>query len=180
MSLHGPCRWRPLDRARLARLPPWLIPWLADPGSLTERLQQHFHGRLEVWPLGQRRIALGRDEGRLLDLPRGRRVRLREVLLCVDGLPRVYARSLLPDASLRGRMYPLARLGRRPLGAWLFAQPDLRRDHMDLARVPLPAGLPPECASAGPGHAWARRSRFRVAGAPLLVTEAFLAALETT
>jgi len=177
MSQQGPGRWRPLDRRHLARLPPWLAPWLGDPGSLTARLQQRYGGRLEVRPLSQRRVALTRDEGRLLDLPRGRRVRLREVLLCVDGRPRVYAHSLLPDASLRGRMYPLARLGQRPLGAWLFSQPDLLRDHMDHARVPLPAILGSECASAGPGHAWARRSRFRVAGLPILVTEAFLAAL---
>jgi len=180
MSLHGLRHWRPLDRSRLSRLPPWLAPWLADPGSLTARLQRHFQGRLEVHPLPPRRAPLSHGEGRLLGLARGRRVRLREVLLCVDGVPRVYARSLLPDTSLRGRMYPLARLGRRPLGGWLFAQPDLLRDHMDLARVPLPAGLGPDCATAGQGHAWARRSRFRLAGAPLLVTEAFLAALQAT
>ncbi len=177
MSQQGLGQWRPLDRRRLARLPAWLAPWLGDAGSLTARLQQRFGGRLEVRPLTQRRVPLSLDEGRLLDLRRGRQVRLREVLLCVDGLPRVYARSLLPDESLRGRMYPLARLGQRPLGAWLFSQPDLLRDHMGLARVPLPVVLGPECASAGPGHAWARRSRFRVAGRPILVTEAFLAAL---
>jgi len=180
MNRHGLCHWRPLDRARLSRLPRWLAPWLSDPGSLTARLQQRFHGRLEVRLLAPRRVPLGRSEGRLLGLPRGRRVRLREVLLCVDGIPRVYARSLLPDGSLRGRMYPLARLGGRPLGGWLFAQPDLLRDHMDISPVPLPVGLAPDCATAGPGRAWARRSRFRVAGAPLLVTEAFLAALEST
>jgi chorismate lyase len=178
MNQHAAGRWRPLDRSRLGRLPDWLQPWLADEGSLTTRLQQRYSGRLLVQPLPAARRMLRQDEARLLKLRTGRRVRVREVLLCVDGRARVYARSLLPDRCLRGRTWPLTRLGTRPLGGWLFAQRDLLRDHIELARVPLPATLAQDAATAGAGHAWARRSRFRVGGATLLVTEAFLADLE--
>ena len=68
-----------------------------------------------------------------------------------------------PLGTLTGRNQQLRRLGTRPLGAFLFRDPGLRRDEVRVVRD-------------ASGH-WGRRSRFLLRGRPLLVAEYFLPAL---
>jgi chorismate lyase len=101
------------------------------------------------------------------------------MLLC-DGVPVVFAHSVLPQAGLRGGWNGITRLGSRSLGEALFS------DHR-IARQPLAYR---QCASAilctarssssrrlAGGSLWARRSVFCLSRHPLLVTEVFLPAI---
>ncbi|MFZ5757967.1 MAG: chorismate--pyruvate lyase family protein [Pseudomonadota bacterium] len=139
------------------------LDWIRDPGSLTARLVARSQGqfRVRITRLARARPRL--DECRALGLRTGEWALIREVVLEGCGRPWVVARSVIPVGTLTGPNRRLARLGTRPLGAFLFRDPGLRRDQVQVVRTP-------------DGH-WGRRSRFLLRGRPLLVAEYFLPAL---
>jgi len=150
--------------------------WLRDSGSLTARLKARcadFNVRL----LCQQRMRVGCDEAHLLQL-RPRELAIgREVLLRCGAAPVVFAHSVLRPEHLDGPWRSIAALGTSPLGAALFADPRIERHPLRYRW--LHAGHPLYCkAAAAVGVVlppiWARRSKFVLRGAPLLVTEAFL------
>ncbi|NMG28683.1 chorismate--pyruvate lyase family protein [Aromatoleum evansii] len=167
-----------LKRPPRATVSRTLRPWLTDPDSLTARIRARC-STFAVRVLRQRLALPHRDEATLLGLRRGELAWLREVLLVADGVPVVFARSLLPRPNVRGAWNLFHGMGARPLGAALFADPAIsrraltcacldRRDaryHLAAAAV-TPMAMPP--------RAWARRSLFRLHGRALLVSEAFL------
>lgn len=139
--------------------------WLQVEGSFTRALQrqcrQSFH--VEVQFQGFRFPTL--EEARRLNRPRNRLAWIREVRLCGDGEPWVLARTVIPLDCLRGRNRVLLQLGSRPLGAWLFSNPDWQRG-------PLETGL---CQGNTPGQPrLARRSLFHNQRHALLVGEYLL------
>ena len=119
------------------------------------------------------------DEVRALGMRRNRNAIIRQVQLLCNGTPWIYARTVIPVSSLRGRLKRLARLGTRPLGGVLFADPGMRRGAVELSRI-LPgdalyrAALGASSRSVQP--IWGRRSVFTLAKRPLLVSEVFLPA----
>lgn len=144
--------------------------WLLDQGSLTRRLQALGHFRVE--PRSQQISVPGAAEARLLGLPARRRALIREVVLHVDDLPVVYARSVLPLASLKGANRVLGHMARRSLGAELFRRPAAQRVALWVAEWPasqLPLTVTAPC--------WGRQSLFLKRGHPLLVAEVFLPTL---
>jgi chorismate--pyruvate lyase len=116
----------------------------------------------------------------LLGLPENRLAMIREVDLLCHGVPVVFARTIIPFASLRGRSRSLTGLGSRPLGAMLFRDPTTRRETVQYARIRPDQGL---YASATQHPALsaetlqARRTLFSYKGRALLVNEIFLPAL---
>ena len=151
--------------------------WLCDPGSLTARIRarcQHF--RVEV--ISQKLARPHRDEAELLGLRASEHAWLREVVLFADGVPVVYARSVLPRHNLRGGWRLFAGIGNRPLGAALFADPRIVRAplrvHRFDARDARHGRAGKACGSTIDGPLWARRSVFRLRGRALLVCEVFL------
>ncbi|WP_158675375.1 chorismate--pyruvate lyase family protein [Thiohalobacter thiocyanaticus] len=169
--------WHPGRRWRRVQLDPRLRGWLLDTSSLTRRLQQccagHFRVRLD-WQ-GWARPAL--DECQALGLRRRQRALVREVHLLCNDIPWVFARTVIPRASLRGRERRLAHLGERPLGAVLFADPRMQRGEVEVARIDPGTALHAHAlgeqgAEAGP--VWGRRSVFWLGRKPLLVSEIFL------
>lgn len=153
--------------------------WLEDHGSLTRRLQA-ICPNLRVRRLCQHIAPPLRDEYRPLGMRRGQRALIRDVLLICGDTPLVYAHSVIPLAGLDGPWVALSRLGNRPLGAALFANPKVRRFPLEYrqldARHPLYRPAVAHLAEA-PSHLWMRRSQFALTGHPLLVTEVFLPAL---
>jgi chorismate--pyruvate lyase len=95
---------------------------------------------------------------------------VREVLLMSNDSPLVYARSILPLDTLRGRYRRLRRLGRTPLGKVLFSDPSMTRGDMQFAQFRLGR----EKGAGGQLPIWGRRSIFYLVGKPLLVSEIFL------
>lgn len=161
--------------------------WLGDRGSLTRRLREASR-QLAVRRLRQARGQPCPDECPVLlegpdpgTRPRPAAWIVREVVLVSDGMPAVYAHSVIDAAALRGPWRWLAGLGHRPLGEALFRDPRIRRGAMTYRRLRAPdprhraavaclraAGLP------APTRLWARRSVFSAGGRRLLVTEVFL------
>ncbi|MFN2300393.1 MAG: chorismate lyase [Gammaproteobacteria bacterium] len=154
-------RWYALDDAQHARIPAALQSWLAETGSLTQRLKRHCAGAFDLVVLSEADAPLPVDDAATLGLEPGVPVRVREVHMRCDGVPRIHARSLLPHATLAGAGRDLASLGERPLGDALFAHPDMLRGPIEVTDTP----------------GWGRRSVFSLSGQPVLVTEWFLPAL---
>ncbi len=67
----------------------------------------------------------------------------------------------MPESTLNGPEAMLQQLGTRPLGRYLFSSSTLTRDFIEPGRVDA---------------LWGRRSRLRLSGKPLLLTELFLPA----
>jgi chorismate--pyruvate lyase len=166
-------RWRRLPRPGLPR---HLATWLGDKGSLTARLLARCQ-HLDLRVLRQGNSAAFADERHLLDLAAGRPAWRRDVVLIADGSPVVFAHSVLAPAQLRGPWRMAAGIGKRPLGAALFADPLIVRETLQVCRVdathPLHRAATRALGQPLPAL-WARRSRFLRQGAPLLVTEVFL------
>lgn len=108
---------------------------------------------------------------------------IREVELYCGDEPWVFARTLIPASSLTGGARRLARLGDRPLGAVLFADPTTQRRLVQMAKL-LPRhplfGAATDHLSERPTELWGRRTIFRYAGKPILVNEIFLPAVLNT
>lgn len=159
--------WTPARRLKNGTLPSGLAPWLLDGSSLTRRLREACGGALTVRILRQGWYVPMLCERRVLALPQRRVALLREVLLVCEGTPWVFARTVIPRNTLRGRYRRLADLGNRPLGEVLFADPGVRRGELEVARVDgVPLGVR--------GTVWGRRSLFHAGGRPLLVSEFFV------
>ncbi|GGC10005.1 chorismate pyruvate-lyase [Marinobacterium zhoushanense] len=158
--------WRTL--AHPIQAPRHLRRWLTDEGSLTRLLKRASRGRFSVQVLRQEYGRPGAGETVALGLSARQSVLIREVLLCGAGEPWVYARTVIPATTLRGRHRTLKLIGSRPLGSLLFNDPAMRRDPLQIARVDNARGE----------SLWARRSIFHLDDKPLLVCEVFLPALK--
>ncbi|MFN2308276.1 MAG: chorismate lyase [Gammaproteobacteria bacterium] len=170
-------RWRQPKQLPRACPEPAPRDWLLDTGSLTRRLQARCTGRFQVRVVAQGWGRPRLDECRALGLRRPLYALIREVQLLCAGRPWVFARTIIPIGTLRGRERRLAQLGARPLGALLFADPHMRRGPLEVACVC--AGQPlyhtaVQGLAAPPARIWGRRSVFRLGGKPLLVSEFFL------
>ncbi|QID16749.1 chorismate lyase [Nitrogeniibacter mangrovi] len=168
-----------LSRPPRATVAARLRPWLVDPHSLTARIRARC-GDFHVAVVRQALVRPHADEAAALGLAARERAWLREVWLLADGVPVVYARSVLARRHLRGPWRLFQGIGARPLGAALFSDPRIERQPLHCARldgrdaryhrlVTLLNGrvaLPPAL--------WARRSAFRLRGRSLLVSEIFL------
>lgn len=159
------------------RIPDGLLSWMLDSGSLTDRLKSACSGQFRVQVLNERWKRPRWDENRTLGVRASTIAWVRQVQLLCNGIPWVFARTVIPVTTLTGAQRRLACLGSRPLGAFLFADPGMLRDPMELAPLRPGHAMFSE-AVAGldqkPGEIWGRRSVFRLRGKPLLVTEVFL------
>ncbi len=147
--------------------------WLQDTGSLTARLIAQSHGQFRVEVLFQGFSKIRLDERNALGLTRHQATLVREVVLYGKDQPWIFARSLLPLSSLTGRLRQLRKTSRKPLGAFLFKQPHLRRSPIEVAKINLKHGYIPAHLHNNK-KIWGRRSVFYVEQKPLLVSEVFL------
>ena len=164
-------RW--LKKPMLAKA---LQHWLIDNGSLTARLQQRY-SHFVVKPAAVKYAKPMIDEAALLRLPAHKTALIREVLLMGNNQPVVFAHSVLPRASLRGAWRGLGKLGNKPLGATLFANPKVRRTPLSYKKLSPHHALYQHATThltIKPAHLWARRSTFSLNCAKILVTEIFM------
>ena len=169
--------WKPGRCFLRSSIPQDLSGWLLDTASLTLRLQRLCPGKFQVRVLSQAWGVPRIDEARVLEMKPGRLAIIRQVQLLCDGQPRVYARTVIPVTSLRGKLQRLAHLGTRPLGGMLFADPGMQRGVVELARISRGQSLYQAATRhlrQRPAAIWGRRSVFRLSGRPLLVSEVFL------
>lgn len=149
--------------------------WLQESGSLTRRLQLASASfAVKRMPSSRRPLP---EEALLLKLRPKQVALVREVLLCCDAIPTVFAHSVLPFESLRGRWQGLGQLGNKPLGAALFSDPRVKRTQLEFNKLAPHHPLYKVAEShlePMTGELWARRSVFFLDGASILVTEVFL------
>lgn len=138
-------------------------PWLCERGSLTQQLRIACQGEFEVELLKLYWDLPSRSEALRLGIPFRQRTLIREVHLCGYGEPWVFARSIIPAATLQGDDRRLLLLGNRSLGSLLFSDPSIRRGQIEVTRL-----------SHQQQTCWARRSVFRLQQGPILVMETFL------
>jgi chorismate--pyruvate lyase len=151
--------------------------WLSDQGSLTRRLVNRCGRDFRVRVLSQQWVKPRIEEAQLLGISPRQQVLLRQVQLVCAGQVLVYARSIIPLNTLRGKHRRLKYLGDKPLGGYLFANPRLERTQQQLATI-LPRDPLFDIALSDSERdcdcIWGRRSLFRIDGKPLLVSEFFL------
>ena len=97
---------------------------------------------------------------------------VRQVVLCCNDQPLVYARTVIPVTTIQGAQRRYANMGGRPLGAMLFADRTMQRESVEVAMLPVTHDANQYTDSND--AIWGRRSVFRVSGKPLLVSEYFL------
>jgi chorismate--pyruvate lyase len=155
--------------------------WLLDDGSLTRRLRKICNGDFRVKLIHQGRARPMANEAQRLGIGFQQQVFSREVLLYCGPRAMVYARTVIPANTLKGRLNRLAYLGEKPLGEILFTDPHIRRGELEIARL-RPDELLFEKACRTEPYAqplavtgiWARRSVFLYHDKRLLVSEIFL------
>ena len=149
-------------------------------GSLFQELKRHCPGAMHIDILGLHCTHPTREESAALGLDSGRRAWIREILLCCGEKNWVYARTVIPLASLVGSNRVLYTLRRRSLGDILFRAARARRKWLQYQSVST-TGLPSAAmlpAGEQNRRLWARRSLFELREKPLLLTEYFLSSLE--
>lgn len=170
-------RWTRLTTRRLPGASAAVHAWLGDRGSLTRSVIASCRGRFRVELIGQRHAAALPGEAALLDAGPAQATLVREVRLYCNADAWVFARTLIPLCSLRGRVYALTRLGQRPLGEVLFSDPTTRRLRVEVACITRRHRLFARATAhlAQRPHAlWGRRTLFEYAGERILVNELFL------
>lgn len=152
--------------------------WLADKGSLTQRLSSRCPN-FSVRVLQQGRAAPLLDEAALFNLRQpAELVQERDVLLLCGKQPAVFAHTIFTRESLRRVWQPVGRLGNRSLGTLLFSNPRVQRGRMQYSKLdrrhPLYRRIMRQTTGSLPASLWARRSLFLLDNQPMLVTEVFL------
>lgn len=148
--------------------------WLFDTGSLTARLLKHCPDQFSVQLVSLKRSTPTPDEASALSLnPRSQAI-IREVLLCCDNRPVIYARTIIPLSSLRGALRGLAMLGNQPLGVVLFADKSMKRRSVEVASISPGHKYYSWTGYKGKEKIFGRRSVFVLKGQELLVSEFFL------
>ena len=174
--------WNRVDSGELHQAPRKWQSWLSDTGSLTQKIERAIGQKLEVLVLRDCRQGLNSDESRYFHF-KTKRCRIREVLLCANGVPLVMAHSIIPTSSSSGSNHEILRLGKKPLGAVLFAKTRMhsnKKPLREIARLDKQSALWKKCFQRYPelpSVSWARRTLYQLKGRPLLVSEVFLPAL---
>lgn len=168
-------QWSVCRPVNYRHIPPAARSWLFEAGSITRRLRGTYGDAVNVTVLRQRWDKPFPTEIRLLGLARQRRCLVREVLLRSGGEPLVLARTVIPAATLRGAHRNLSRLGSRPLGEVIFADPRLQRLEMHVARVEAGDWSPRLHERVTINEPlWGRRTVYAIRHRQLLVSEFFL------
>jgi|UniRef100_UPI0040475241 chorismate lyase len=171
--------WNRVDSGGIHQAPREWQSWLSDSGSLTQKIEGVIGQKLEVQVLRDCPQSLNSDESRYFHF-RIRRCRVREVLLCANGIPLVMAHSVIPTLSSSGSNHSILRLGTKPLGAVLFSnirKQSKAKPRREIIRLNKRSELWKKSQrhySEISSPLWARRTLYQLKGHPILVNEIFL------
>lgn len=153
---------------RLSPTPSSLLPapwrsWLLNTGSLTQNLKDLAPNRFSVTVLHTGFARASVSEAQAMGIACKEQVYIREVALCIDDNPCVFARSIIPRSTLTGAERQLLFLRNKPLGEFLFSHKNMSRGKIEVKQ-----------GQVNGQTSWARRSIFNLGKKPLLVSEFFL------
>ncbi len=147
---------------------PYLKNWLLDTGSLTERVQSLCH-QFSLELLGQGECEIHNNEASCLGFSSNENItdhQVREIVLCGNQAPWVFARSVIPNGLVEEE---LANLGTQPLGKRLFNDERFKRSAFELCQVSANT-----FGYANNQQLWGRRSVFTFNDYRMIVAEVFL------
>ncbi|WP_299495897.1 chorismate lyase [uncultured Shewanella sp.] len=154
-----------------ATLDPYLNTWLIAPDSLTQKLKQQCQ-HFEVKVLGE-----GMHTSCIGELPHQQKVWVREVLLCLNGEPWVFARTLIPKQLMSIKQADFLKLGSKPLGELLFTSNQFVPGQIEIAKFSISSRLAELAKSLQQDvnePLWGRRRYFHFQSEQLIVSEVFL------
>ena len=170
-------KWRSAKIFNTHQLPSQVADYLLDSASLTARLTAASKGDFRVQLLQQGMVKPRMEEARLLNLDRQQWAWVREVILYCHGQPWVYARSVVPLSSLKGRLGFLRQLRHSALGTLLFKDPQLSRSDFEICSMETKDFIINGFIMDA-GTVYGRRSVFHLYRKPILVAEHFLPACQ--
>ena len=151
--------------------------WLTDKGSLTYRIQSRC-SNFSLRRVSQGLAKIAADETRTLHLAQHQHAIARDIFLCCDDTPVIFAHTVLARESLRSTWQSLTTLGNRPLGTRLFSDPRIERFPLYFRKLNRYHSLYRSACKALtaplPKYLWARRSIFCLHHTSIMVTEVFL------
>jgi len=109
--------------------------WLFHRESMTERLRSCCQNAFRVDVLSHKFTCPTEEEAAYLNLNTTSTVIAREVMLCCDNEPWMYAKTIIPESTVSNVGDDLLHLGSRPIGEVLFSDPNLSRSHFEFAKV---------------------------------------------
>jgi len=152
-----------------------VLKWLAEKGSMTEKLKKAANGNLKVELLLSKELIATRSELSRLELPPMTKAYVREVLMSVDSDNWMFGRTIMPLETVNGNYgIKLKELGTQPLGSVLFDEDSTERVSIEIARITKDHALYPDDFLQNESTLWSRRSIFMFHNKPLLVQEVFL------
>ena len=166
--------WVDLSSVSRSAIPIHWYEWLADRGSLTERLIDASDGQLLVKVISQMDRLPSYSEASVLNVSQSLPMLIRQVVLSGKEVPWIFARSAIPISTLTGRHSSLRDINSQPLGAVLFNDPSMTRAPVQIARQTASSFSVPSTVCPQDAILWARRSVFSLDSKPLLVAEIFL------
>tara|TARA_Y100000746_G_scaffold220088_1_gene218239 strand:+ start:925 stop:1410 length:486 start_codon:yes stop_codon:yes gene_type:complete len=134
--------------------------WLLEKGPITNRIKSKH--RFELKLLRDRAGKVKKSDKSFLDNIDGE-IRIREVLLFADENPKVFARSLIPEKTIKNGLKKLGELNKKPLGDILFERDIFKKDEIVFSVF-----------SDDKKKYWGRKIKYYVKKYPLSVMEIFL------
>ena len=134
--------------------------WLVEKGPITKRIKSEESFQLNLL---KDEISYVEDvEKEFLDVI-SNNIKVREVMLMGNNIPRVYAKSLIPIRTIDEGFSKLGKLGTKPLGDILFEKEIFKKTDMVYAQFQNKDSI-----------FWGRKTKYLVKNMPLSVMEVFL------
>ena len=108
-----------------------ILSWLNEPGSITSRIKSFSNFRLKLLRDGPSEVDIIEDD---LIVANYEENNTREVILYSDEKPLIYAKSIIPLATIRFGLGVLGNLKENPLGDILFSNPEIKKKYMLFAK----------------------------------------------
>jgi len=134
--------------------------WLLEDGPITERIKLKNKFKLKLLKDEVSNIDSS-DEDFLGNI--SGRVKVREVILMADNVPKVFARSLIPEITIEHGLSKLGSLGSTPLGDILFEKEIFKKIEVLFSKFIVNKEI-----------FWGRKTKYSVKNLPISVMEVFL------
>ena len=137
-----------------------ILSWLNEPGSITSKIKSFSDFKLKLLGDGPGEVDAAEDD---LIISNYEENNIREVVLCSNEEPLIYAKSIIPLATIRLGLGVLGNLKENPLGDILFSNPEIKKKYMLFAKF-----------QSNEKIFYGRKGIYTVKGYPFSVCEIFL------
>ena len=134
--------------------------WLIEKGPITKRIKSEESFKLNL--IKDEISAVDDSEKKFLE-ESSDKIKVREVILMGNNIPRVYAKSLIPIRTIENGFSRLGELGTKPLGDILFEKEIFKKTDVVYAQFQVQDSI-----------FWGRKTKYIVKNMPLSVMEVFL------